>query len=314
MKQIPPIPLKDRYWREIKKEIERIFTEVLFKPLYKAATLPQKELKNAPSTPLEKAIANGTVFYRDGKFQGKFNAAISKELSDMGARWNPKSKTFTYSQTLPAGVQFALATASTRYETIKQAVLLTLDDLNIESIDRLGNLPDKYMKSIEWMEGDWEKAVKGITVSPELTEGELNGISADYAHDMGKYIKDWTEEKILELRQEVQSMVYAGQRPDAIAKVIQTKYGQSKRKAEFLAKQESGLLMSAYTSNRMKDVGATRFKWITSNDERVRHDHRILNNKIFFFSEPPIINQKTGARGLPKQDFGCRCDMIAIIE
>jgi SPP1 gp7 family putative phage head morphogenesis protein len=82
----------------------------------------------------------------------------------------------------------------------------------------------------------------------------------------------------------------------------------------FLAKQESGLMMAAYTSNRMKDTGITKFKWLTMDDERVRKGHKHLDGKIFFIAEPPIINLQTGQRGLPKQDFGCRCLMIPIVE
>lgn len=67
MRQIPPIPLKDKYWLDIQKEIERIFNEVLFIPL-------------------------------------------------------------------------------------------------IQSIDNLGNLPDRFEKTIKWLDGDFNKALKAITI------------------------------------------------------------------------------------------------------------------------------------------------------
>jgi SPP1 gp7 family putative phage head morphogenesis protein len=311
MKLIPPIPLKDRYWREIKKEIERIFNEVLFIPLYEAAKIP-KELKNAPSTPLEKAIADGTVFYRDGKFQGKFSAAISKEIRAMGGKWNAASKTFTYTATLPAGVSFALATAVTRYDTIKQAVLTTLDNLNIESIDQLGDLPDKWTKTIEWASGDWEKAVKGITVSPELTEGELNSIALDYSHSTSLPIKNWADETVLDLREKVQQMVYQGQRPDAIAKLIENKYAQSRRKAQFIARQESSLFLSSFHRARMKDISVKRWVWVSVMDERTREEHRHLDGKIFLMDAPPTDSK--GQEIYPGTPFGCRCTMKALIE
>ena len=313
MRQIPPQPLKERYWLGIQKEIERLFNETLFIPLYEAVKLPAKEIKNAPSTPLERAIADGTVYYRDGKFEGKFNAAISKELRDMGATWNAKSKTFTYSAALPAGVSLAVATAAARYSAIKSAVLQTLDDIRIGSIDDLGNLPEKYSKTIQWIDDDWNKALKGITVSPKLTDEEQNSISLEYSHDLSKYIKGWTEETILELRQDVQGMVYAGQRPDAIAKLIQNKYGQSVRKARFLAHQETSLLMSSFHRSRMKSIGVKLWRWMTVGDERVRHDHRILDGKVFPIDEPPVVDLRTGERAYAGQPFGCRCQMIALL-
>ena len=128
MKQIPPIPLKDKYWLDIQKEIERIFNEVLFIPLYKAVGIPVKEVRNSPSTPLEKAIAEGKVWYADGKFHAnQWNAALSRELRELGAKFNKLSKTWTYTAALPAGVSFAVAAAAARYDAIKKAVLYTLD-------------------------------------------------------------------------------------------------------------------------------------------------------------------------------------------
>lgn len=314
MRQIPPIPLKDKYWLDIQKEIERIFNEVLFIPLYRAVKLSQKELKNAPSTPLEKAIADGRIYYDGQHFKGTYSAAISKELKEMGAKFLPKSEWWVYSGTLPAGISFAIAAAAIRYEAIKKAVLYSLDDANIESIDNLGKLPDRFNKTIDWINDDWDKALKGITVSPKLTEGEQNGISLDYSHNMSLYIKKWTEESILELRQDVQNMVYAGQRPDAIAKLIQSKYGQSKRKAAFLASQETRLLMGNYHRQRAKSVGSNAYIWRGMMDAKERPDHRLLEGKRINIDSPPVVDLKTGRRAHAGEDFECRCIPIYIIE
>ena len=145
----------------------------------------------------------------------------------------PKSKWWRYTETLPAGISFAIAAATIRYDAIKKAVLWTLDQANIQSIDNLGNLPDRFEKSIKWQNDDWNKALKGITIPPQLTQEEINGIAVDYSHSVSLPIKDWAHETVLELRQDVQNMVYAGQRPDAIARLIQEKYGQSKKKPPF---------------------------------------------------------------------------------
>lgn len=315
MKQIPPIPLKDKYWLDIQKEIERIFNEVLFIPLYKAVGIPVKEVRNSPSTPLEKAIAEGKVWYADGKFHAnKWNAALSRELKEMGATFNAASKTWTYAGALPAGVSFAVAAAAARYDAIKKAVIWTLDNADIKSIDNLGNLPDRFSRTIEWLDGDFNKALKGITIPPQLTEGEKNGIAVDYSHNMGLYIKKWTEETILELRQDVERMVYAGQRPDAISRLIQTKYGQSKRKAAFLASQETRLLKSAFDRERAKSVGCKAYIWRGRLDAKERPDHRALEGQKIFIDSPPVVDLKTGRRAHASEDFGCRCVPIYIIE
>lgn len=315
MKQIPPIPLKDKYWREIQREIERIFNEVLFIPLYKAVGIPVKEVRNAPSTPLEKAIAEGKVWYADGKFHAnQWNAALSRELRELGATFNKASKTWTYTAALPAGVSFAVAAAAARYDAIKKAVLYTLDSANIQSIDNLGNLPDRFEKTIKWLDGDFNKALKTITIPPQLTQEEINGIAVDYSHNMGLYIKKWTEDSILELRQDVQDMVYAGQRPDAISRLIQTKYGQSKRKAKFLASQETRLMKSTFDRERAKSVGSQKYVWRGRMDAKERDSHVELEGDIIFIDSPPVVDHKTGRRAHAGEDYNCRCVPIYIIE
>lgn len=314
MRQIPPIPLKDKYWIDIQKEIERIFNEVLFIPLYKAVGIPVKELKNAPSTPLEKAIAEGKVWYDGEHFKGQWNARISKELREMGAEFLPKSKWWRYTDTLPAGISFAIAAATIRYDAIKQAVLWTLDNANIQSIDNLGNLPDRFEKSIKWQNDDWNKALKGITIPPQLTQEEINGIAIDYSHSVSLPIKDWAHETVLELRQDVQNMVYAGQRPDAIARLIQEKYGQSKRKAAFLASQETRLMKGTFDQERAKSVGSKAYLWRGRMDQKERHDHKLLEGKKIFIDSPPVVDLKTGRRAHAGMDWGCRCIPIYLIE
>lgn len=337
MKQIPPIPLKDKYWIEIQKEIERIFNEVLFIPLYKAVGIPVSgtlkgiknnslgdktslypagvSLKNSPTTPLEKAIAEGKVWYADGKFHAnQWNAALSRELREMGAKFNKLSKTWTYAGALPAGVSFAIAAAAARYDAIKKAVLWTLDNANIQSIDNLRNLPDRFTRTIEWLEGDFNKALKGITIPPQLTEGEKNGIAVDYSHNMGLYIKNWTEETILELRQDVERMVYAGQRPDAIARLIETKYSQGKRKAAFLASQEVRLLKGTFDRERAKSVGSKKYVWRGRMDAKERDSHVELEGEVIFIDSPPVVDHKTGRRAHAGEDYNCRCVPIYIIE
>lgn len=315
MKQIPPIPLKDKYWLDIQKEIERIFNEVLFIPLYKAVGIPVKEARNSPSTPLEKAIAEGKVWYADGKFHAnQWNAALSRELREMGAKFNKLSKTWTYAGALPAGVSFAVAAAAARYDAIKKAVLYTLDSANIQSIDNLGNLPDRFEKTIKWLDGDFNKALKAITIPPQLTQEEINGIAVDYAHSVSLPIKDWAHETVLELRQEVQNMVYAGQRPDAIARLIQTKYGQSKRKAKFLSSQETRLMKGTFDRERAKSVGSQKYVWRGRMDAKERDSHVELEGEVIFIDSPPVVDHKTGRRAHAGEDYNCRCVPIYIIE
>jgi SPP1 gp7 family putative phage head morphogenesis protein len=104
-----------------------------------------------------------------------------------------------------------------------------------------------------------------------------------------------------------------GCRADSLIKTIQTNYGVSKNKAKFLARQETSLLTAEYTINRYKDMGSKRWKWSSSHDSAVRDLHRHLDGEVFTYDAPPVIDDKTGQKGFPRQAYGCRCKLVALI-
>ena len=89
-KQIKPVPLKDKYWRDVQKKIERLFLDMVYRKLF-AAIKTQEELYNAKST-LHDAIIKGRVGYSNGRFFGKFNSTLTKELRSIGAVYSGKDK------------------------------------------------------------------------------------------------------------------------------------------------------------------------------------------------------------------------------
>lgn len=331
MKQIPPLPLKEKYYAEIRKEIERILDEILYKPLletlreysaFKTTTgkLSKKydrkgHLTNEKRDPLYLAIKDGTVWYEDGQFKGQFNARISKRIKDLGGHYNKKSKTWGIEKSLvPAEILAGSAIAATRYETLRKAIFSTLDNVNIESINMISKIPDKYGQAITWINDDFQKTVKAVTIAPDMTQEQWGQLTAEYSESLDRYVKDWTQENVLKLREMVQKEALGGKRADSIAKIIEQNYGVGKRKAQFLASQETRLLMSKFKEIRYRDVGSTKYRWKTSGKENVRHDHKLLNNTIQLWSNPPITNLKTGARNHAGEDFNCNCIPIALID
>jgi len=128
------------------------------------------------------------------------------------------------------------------------------------------------------------------------------------------YINGWSEQAILRLREKVAVNTFQGYRASALVDMIESENEVSHRKAVFLAKQETSLLVSKYRQERYEDIGVTHYKWSTSRDSRTRHDHKILDQKIFRFDDPPIVDQATGRRGNPGTDYGCRCIAIPILQ
>lgn len=314
MRQIPPMIMKDSYWRMIERGIMVSLNELIYRPLIEALKDPHPEYMNDASA-LLRAVRAGTIWYEEGHFYGEFNAATSRELRMMGAMFNQKSRTWSLAnESLPTDVRLAQHHADSRYDALRRALVQTLDNVDIESIDKTDHAKIGYHQTINWMNDDFTKSVKNISIPATMTPTQKDMIAAEWGTNLNKYIKDWSAKNILSLREDIQQHTLDGRRAESYAKIIQQNYGVSQRKAEFLARQETSNLMAKFRESRYGEIGVRKYRWSTSHDERVRSDHKHLNGKVFSFDSPPVSNLKTGARNNPGEDFGCRCVAIGLVE
>lgn len=101
---------------------------------------------------------------------------------------------------------------------------------------------------------------------------------------------------------------------------LEKRYGESKRHAQLAALDQTRKAYTAINTAKMRQNGVTKFEWVHSGgsqEPRPYHLHSPaqggLNGGIFDINNPPIIDQKTGERGLPGDDYNCRCTMRPIV-
>lgn len=297
----------------------KAFQKILFKPLFDLAakhhsqfglefkdTLP--ELKNAGDTPLMVALRTGLVQYKNGVFSGNFSRALSSALRALGARFDKRTRTYRLKESeVPAGIRSEAAAFEVNARTIHEAIIGKLNEIQ-EGLDHEFETfvlePEAALSAVE--EG-FKKTAKSLEVMPELTESSRAILAEEYSENMKLSIRKFTEEQILSLRETTEANATQGYRFDRLSDKIEDSYRVSAAKAEFLARQETALFMSNYRKQRFSEAGVTRYIWRTSKDQRVRDTHKHLEGKIFFYSEPPIVDPSTARRANPGEDFGCRC-------
>lgn len=81
----------------------------------------------------------------------------------------------------------------------------------------------------------------------------------------------------------------------------------SQSKAVLIARTEVARTASTLTQARAEHIGSESYIWHTSGDSTVRADHKILNGKIFQWNDPPVADERTGARAHPGCIYNCRC-------
>jgi SPP1 gp7 family putative phage head morphogenesis protein len=106
----------------------------------------------------------------------------------------------------------------------------------------------------------------------------------------------------------------AGTHHTVVAEQIRERFGVTKKRAALIATDQVGKLNGELNQLRQTNLGVRRYRWSSSQDERVRKSHRKLNGSIQTWKDPPVVDQRTGERGHPGQPIRCRCQPIPIID
>lgn len=272
---------------------------------------------NSKSSAIE-ALKDGRIQYIDGVFVGEMNAGISRYFRGLGGKFNKIKKGWKVDlDQMPPALKVAVMDSRNKSREIVAKLQKKIDQIERDgnSITRPVNPKPQIGKVLESLQGQFEKTTgETLSIKPEMNPGMENKIEVDYSKNLNKYIKGWEEEAIFRLREQVEANAFTGFRADKMVDRIMAEAFVSKRKAEFLARQETSLLVSKYRQVKYEDAGIDKYQWSTSHDSRVRHRHEELDGRIFSFDNPPITDQATGARNNPGEDFNCRCVAIPIFD
>ena len=307
MKYLTPLHQKDKYYLALEREIRAIFYEIFIRPFI------ESNIQNSKKDPLIAALESGRVVYKEGAFIGKFNSEISKALMSHGATYSNYFKVWKLKD-LPPILQQTIAKIQSRLDKQARNYIQALQGVDLDYIMSKADFTPQFEKTLNYIDVSFDQTVKSITIAANVTQSMRQQIARDYSENMKLYIRNFTEQQIIDLRQKVEKNAFSGLRAFNLEAMIKQTHNVTAAKAKFLARQETSLLLSKYTESRYKDAGITKYKWLTSRDVRTRHDHKLLDGKIFDFNYPPITDIKTGARNNPGCDYNCRCVAQPLIE
>ena len=111
----------------------------------------------------------------------------------------------------------------------------------------------------------------------------------------------------------------SGGTKELIANLDAMLYKQSKEihnKAKNLALDQIRKAYNNLNAQRMQNAGIDEFIWRhTHAGQRSRPLHKdVLDGQVYSFNDLPVIDDRTGARGIPGQAINCKCYMIPVIK
>ena len=191
---------------------------------------------------------------------------------------------------------------------------IDIADTDFQKIDEYHQLTKEEQKKLE---------VPKLNLDEVVIDKRAKKIAEDYTYNMDYWVKNWKAKEIAVMRHDVLEMTQNGARTETIKKYFMNRWGIAERKAEFLARNESGIASSVLKATHYQDMGCTHFKWLRSTSKEKRELHleyaKETGNKygiggtnIFAFDNPPIIDERTGQRGLPQETYNCSCNLVGI--
>ena len=278
-----------------------------------------KTKENASSAIVD-GLKSGRIQYVDGYFiiKNRISNRLAIELEMLGGKYVRSVGGYKIPEAnIPVDVSQAIARINiSEQDKLKRIndYLRGIDEVKDYAFDNL-SFSEQANRIGTDLDGQFRQSMSKIhVVPPDMNERQKEEIAKNYTNNLKLYIQKWTDQEIVKLRKDLEPFIMGGVRTGELSKVIQQHKGVSDRKAKFLARQETKLLVSQYQRNRFKQAGVTRYKWSTNLDGRERPWHRKLHGQIFSWDEPPIIDERTGQRGHPGDAFNCRCVAIPQVE
>ena len=312
-----------------KKSYEKIVADKIIKWVYEYLYKPLLDIMKDDYNiindldVINEALKSGLIYYQNGAFYSsrkKFSNLISLELEKLGAKYSKYRKAYIIDKSkLPPSIMWSIDNIKVNNLAKYTSIVKYLDFFN-SNIDEIQK-DIVFDKAIDIMLSDLQKRVnknfeqkKIEVIEPKLDDKMARVIKENYIENMNFYIKKHNQEETAKLREVIGQMVLEGKSQKTITEYIINNFEQDARHAKFLARNEAGIVTTEYLKERYINEGYNKFKWITNLDGRERPLHKELNGKIFSFDDPPIIDERTGQRGLPKETYNCRCTFVPVID
>jgi len=115
----------------------------------------------------------------------------------------------------------------------------------------------------------------------------------------------------------VMTNMRAGMRPSFIEKALSEQFGVTARRAKMIARDQTAKVQGELNKRKQQAAGFNFFRWVDSHDQRVRHRHREIADKVtdygkgvYRWDDLPLSDK--GEPIQPGSDYQCRCVAVAV--
>lgn len=160
----------------------------------------------------------------------------------------------------------------------------------------------------------------GLSLKVDIMTAPLGEVIKAGINQNVDYIKSIPAKYLTDVKGAVQRSITTGNGLQDLVPFFAAQEGVTERRARNIARDQTRKALNTIHAERAKAAGIKKFQWIHSGGGKdPRHEHKAkwpsgLNGGIFAFNDLPVIDKRTGERGLPGQAVNCRCTMRPVIE
>ena len=160
-----------------------------------------------------------------------------------------------------------------------------------------------------------QKLSGGLSLKTDVSSPALTNVyKAAVAENVG-LIKSIADQYLQKVQGSVMRSITTGNGLQDLIPALEQYEGQTHRRARNIALDQTRKTYNAINKGRMQAIGIQSFKWLHSGGgANPREDHVEMDGKVYRFDNLPVIDQRTGERGIPGQSPNCKCTMSPVFD
>lgn len=175
----------------------------------------------------------------------------------------------------------------------------------------IGNV-DRQSKSS--LTSSLEQLSGGLTIKvPDMPAALQDSVTASIAENVAliKSVQQQYHQRITNAV--LRSIQSGGMGEQAIFDELEHIGGLTEKRVKLIARDQTNKITAQMNAERQKSVGIKKFQWLHSGGgAEPRKLHLELNGKIFSYDDLPVIDARTGERGLPGTLINCHPGSIKV--
>lgn len=166
------------------------------------------------------------------------------------------------------------------------------------------------------LKGSLKTVSGGFTLKTDVINGKVADILKASVAENVALIKSIPQQYFKDIQGAIMRGITQGEGSKTVFDKVTHTGAVTDRRAELIARDQTSKTTSALNGARMEQLGIKQFEWLHSgggNEPRPLHLNE-LDGNIYSLDDPPVIDEKTGVRGLPGYLINCGCRMRPVIK